>query len=177
MTSGVAEHITNNIKILTDYKEEKTSLKFANGTICEFIGHGNCCLNINGHHIKLENVLYSPMITMNIISSIKLIKTGIKAVPETKNNKVTLKLINNSKIITKIISNNLNQFIIKSNLCRHEEIQVLNTMIKIDEKSKLIWHRRLGHFYFDNIEKYLKLQHHRTFMYRLQNIKNEKKST
>ena len=51
--SGAAEHITNNINILSNFKQEKITLYCANGTLYEIEGYGECCLKINNHHIKL----------------------------------------------------------------------------------------------------------------------------
>ena len=155
--SGAAEHITNNINILSNFKQESINLNCANGTLCKIIGYGECCLRINNHHIKLSKVLYAPMIKMNILSSIKLIQNNIKTVTELINDRVTLKIINRNKIIGAFTENNNNQIFITSELCFHKETEDINSVQKVNEESKLIWHRRLGHFYHQNIEKYLDL--------------------
>jgi len=69
-----------------------------------------------------------------------------------------LKLINNSKTLATFTANNLDQIIINSkHYDNSKNIEQINAMTKLDEESKLIWHRRLGHFYHNNLEKYLKI--------------------
>jgi len=116
-------------------------------------------ININNHYIKLVTVLYSPYAIANIISGIKLIRTGIKTVSELIDNEVTLKLIKNSKTITTFTANNMDQIIINSKYYNiNENKKQINAISNnLDENSKLIWHRLLGHFYHKDLDKYLKL--------------------
>ncbi|KAL6604278.1 hypothetical protein U3516DRAFT_758964 [Neocallimastix sp. 'constans'] len=141
--SGAAEHITNNINILSNFKQEKITLYCANGTLYEIEGYGECCLKINNHHIKLtkdKGIICTNAITL-------LFKKW-----------VTQKIINNrNKTIGVFTENNNNQFFITSELSLHNETNMINSVQKLDEASKLIWHRRLGHFYYQNLEKYLEL--------------------
>ena len=139
--SGAAEHITNNINILSNFKQEKITLYCANGTLCEIEGYGECCLKINNHHIKLTKVLYAPMVKMNILSSIKLIQNNIKAITLLFKKRVTLKTINNrNKTIGVFTKNKNNQIFITSELCFHNEANMINSVQKLDEASKLIWY-------------------------------------
>ena len=145
--SGTAEHITNNTNLYSNFKQEKITLYCANGTSREIEGYGECCLKINNHHIKLTKVLYAPMVKMNILSSIKLIQNNIKAITLLFKKRVTLKTINNrNKTIGVFTKNKNNQIFITSELCFHNEANMINSVQKLDEASKLIWHRRLGHF-------------------------------
>jgi len=132
-------------------------LRCANGTLYNFEGYGECHIYINNYHIILERVLCSPYAITNIISSIKLINNGIKTVTELIYNKVTLKLINNSKTLATFTANNLDQIIINLKHDNNKNIEQINALTKLDEESKLIWNRRLGHFYHNNLEKYLKI--------------------
>jgi len=87
------------------------------------------------------------MVKMNILSSIKLIQNNIKAITLLFKKRVTLKTINNrNKTIGVFTENNNNQIFITSELCFHNETNMINSVQKLDEASKLIWHRRLGHF-------------------------------
>ena len=87
------------------------------------------------------------MVKMNILSSIKLILNNIKAITLLFKKWVTQKIINNrNKTIGVFTENNNNQFFITSELSLHNETNMINSVQKLDEASKLIWHRRLGHF-------------------------------
>eukprot|EP00833_Pecoramyces_ruminatium_P008251 jgi/Orpsp1_1/1182283/evm.model.c7180000080633.1 len=157
--SGAAEHITNDISILNNFVNKRLILKCANGSPCEFDGYGSCCISINNYQIHLERVLYSKSATMNIISGIQLARINIKAIITLINDDVHLKLINqNSKNIASFTANNYNQIIITSKYCKNNYSNIdLNYISTITDESKMIWHRRLGHFYHENIEKFLKL--------------------
>jgi len=45
------------------------------------------------------------------------------------------------------------------------ETNMINSVQKLDEVNKLIWHRRLGHFYHQNLEKYLELHNIKESIY------------
>jgi len=64
------------------------------------------------------------------------------------------------------------EVLFKVNNKNHKKKQILS-VDKTDNISKEIWHRRLGHFYQDNSNKYLEMPNiKKSIMYRLQNLKN-----
>jgi len=168
--TGASEHITNNKDILKNFKEEKITLRCANNSLCEFEGIGTYEGTINGYNIILENVLYSKHINKNLLSGIKLAKNGMKCNLKARKGKVflTLKTKNNKNRTVNIgtfRANKNNTIHIQS--CNNIQ---LNTIIdnisydtqNIDDQTKLLWHRRLGHFYNDNLTKYLRIHNIKT---------------
>ena len=152
--TGSSEHITNNKDILTNFINKKSFMKCANNSTCCFEGYGTYEGTINGYKITLNNVLFSNDVTKSIISGIKLSKEGINTTIYTNNNKTYITLKNNNNILGTFMANNFNiiKFPIK-NLTNNK--QLLST--EINDQSKLLWHKRLGHFYLYNINNYLKL--------------------
>jgi len=164
--TGASEHITNDKKILKNFKEEDVVMRCANGSICKFNGIGTYEGNINGYDIKLENVLYSNEINKNLLSGIKLTKNGMKCNLKSRRDKVylTMKLRNNNKRTVNIgtfIANDNNTIHIITKNKNYSDLTLDNISSdeykEIDDQSKMLWHRRLGHFYHDDINKYLKL--------------------
>ena len=163
--TGASEHITNNKDILEDYIEHQVTLKCANNSLCQFEGMGSYTANINGFPVKLDNVLYSKNINKNLLSGIKLAKNGLITNLKSRKGKtyLTFKFKNkNKKIINvgtfeadnnNIIQVPMNSLTTISNVEYENEIEEID----IDDQSKLLWHRRLGHFYHDNINKYLRI--------------------
>jgi len=153
---GACEHITNNKNLLTNYTKSPNELLCANGSKFSYDGFGEYEFQINDTKIKLKRVLYSPDVTRNIISAIELAKIGIKTITEPLNknsNIVKLTLMDsNNKIIHNIFSTKSNQFLLHVN-----NVKMLdkNEIMSIND-SKMTWHRRLGHFYNKEMEKYLK---------------------
>jgi len=84
--NGAGEHITNNIKLLKNFKKKNIKLKCANNTYCHFEGHGEFEFTINNHYFKFKRVLYSKDATKNIISWIEWAKHGIKTLTEMEDN-------------------------------------------------------------------------------------------
>jgi len=160
--SGAGEHLTNNINLLKNFKEEKITLRCANNTICTFDGYGEFTFKINSYKINLKRVLYSKDVVKNIISGNELIKLGIIAITEPTNNdmvKLTLKDLGGNVIGT-FHSNEYNEIIIAANHNNEMEYSTnknIFTTKKINEESRIIWHRRLGHYYLDDLPKFLEL--------------------
>jgi len=106
----------------------------------------------------LNKVLYSKDINKNLIGGVKLAKDGYKTILTNENNEITLTLSINSIIIGKFKSNNLN--IIRIPI-RNEYLYDINST-ELDNKSLMLWHCRLGHYYQDDINKYLQLHNIKT---------------
>jgi len=163
--TGASEHITNNKNILEDFREKKIILKCANNSLCEFSGVGNYTAVINGYIIKLENVLYSEHVNKNLLSGIKLIKNGINCHLKSRKNKVylTLKLKNNQNKTINLGTfsaddNNIIHIQLNNHLSNYSFDNITeDETIDLDDQSRMLWHKRLGHFYHDNINNYLKL--------------------
>ena len=164
--TGASEHITNNKDILSNFREEKISMQCANNSICEFDGVGTYEGSINGYNIKFENVLYSKQVNKNLLSGIKLAKNGLKCNIKSRRDKVFLTLkttLENKRTINigtfKANKNNTIHILTKnkSNLKNCIDIVSPEETMDINDQSKMLWHRRLGHFYQDNLTKYLKL--------------------
>jgi len=150
---GACEHITNNLTILKNFIREPNKLRCANGTYFTYEGYGEYEFKIKDRKYHLKRVLYSKEITKNIISAIELAKIGIKAFTTFENNKVKLLIMDeNYNIIQEIISNKHNQFFLK--VYSINFVKSINSIDKV-ENFKMIWHRRLGHYYNNNLLKYL----------------------
>eukprot|EP00833_Pecoramyces_ruminatium_P014940 jgi/Orpsp1_1/1188972/evm.model.d7180000068605.1 len=162
--SGAGEHITNNKNILKNFINEPITLKCANNTYCDFEGYGEYDFKINNHFIKLKRVLYSKDVAKNMISGIEFARTGTKVLIEEINNEVIMNLLdNNYKIIASFQANKKNEINItglplnsnnNGNILNNNNIMALQNFRNAKE---LIWHRRLGHFYNKDLNKYLKL--------------------
>ena len=158
--TGCSEHITNDKNILNEYKENKIDMKCANDSICKVEGVGTFEGTINSYPVKLENVYYSRNINKNLISGMKLANIGIVSEIKSDNKEVWLKLKNN------ISNQTIGKFTTDENNIVRIPIKIVNKSIntvikekkgKLSDYSKRIWHRRLGHFYHDNLQKYLNL--------------------
>ena len=160
--SGAGEHLTNDKSLLINYKEEKCILKCANNSSCVFEGYGEFHFFINSHKIILKRVLYSKEVSRNIISGIELAKIDIKALTERSDNRVKLTLMdNNNNTIGTFHSNNNNEILITAIHNDKTKQNIKNYIFninKLNHDSKLIWHRRLGHYYIENIDDYLNLR-------------------
>jgi len=110
---------------------------------CLFEGYGTFKGNINSYNIILNKVLYSKGINKNLTN---------------ENNETTLTLSINSAIIGKFKANNLN--IIRIPISNEYLYDINST--KLDGKSLMLWHCRLGHYYQESINKYLHLHNIKT---------------
>ena len=147
--TGASEHITNDKSLLYNYTEERVIMKCANKSTCIFEGFGSFQGTINGFEIILPKVLYSKHVNKNLISGVKLAKEGIISLINNNNQSIQLILKNKNNIIGKFIANNAN--IIKIPIWSDFELNELS------EQSMKLWHNRLGHFYHDDIYKYINL--------------------
>jgi len=119
--------------------------------------------NSNGFDLKLNNVLYSSKINKNLISGIKLIREGMvcKIIP--KKDKVCLTLKSNDHKQKRTLGPfkaDKNNIIRLTTIDYSYEDPVVNNILysseaELDNKNKMLWHRRLGHFYHENLDKYL----------------------
>ncbi|OUM59001.1 hypothetical protein PIROE2DRAFT_64053 [Piromyces sp. E2] len=164
--TGASEHITNNKEILTNFKEKEITLKCANGSTCNFDGIGTYEGSINGYNIILDNVLYSKDVNKNLLSGIKLAKNGMKCNFKSRKNKVylSLKTKNSNKRIVNIGTfkankNNTIRITTENKIKPETCIDIISDedLLEINDQSKMLWHRRLGHYYQENLNKYLKL--------------------
>ena len=165
--TGCSEHITCDKNILKNFRKQKLQMKCANNTICEFQGIGTFEGKINDEYIRLDNVYYSNKINKNLLSGNKLPRNGFY---------IDIKAINNKTILTlkKVDKhNNYNPKTIgiytadETNIVRipiKQTDPTINNLTnrsnnnnKLDEYSKGLWHRRLGHFHHDNLDEYLEL--------------------
>jgi len=80
-----------------------TTIKCANNTLCHFEGYGTYHGIINNHKFTLNKVYYSTNSNKNIISGIKLAKSGINVSINNINEKISLTLTNNNNKIIDII--------------------------------------------------------------------------
>ena len=153
--TGASEHITNNKNILTNFKEKQITMKCANDTTCKFLGYGTYTGKINNYNIKLNKVYYSKDISKNLLSGIKLAQSNINCEVNNYYNKPQLTLTHNNKIILKTYVNKHNNFNIKTkNIIIDTNKKLFN--LNSQENYKKIWHNRLGHYYNENLDKYLK---------------------
>ena len=158
--SGAGEHLTNDKSLLINYKEEKTILKCANNSPCIFEEYGEFHLNINSHKIILKRVLYSKDVSRNMLSGVELAKIHIKAITDvTKDNNARLTLLDeHNNCIGTFHANNNNEILITAiyNQKTKENIyKYIFNVNKLNKESMLRWHRRFGHYYIENMDKYL----------------------
>ena len=150
--TGASEHITNNKNILTNFTQKPITMKCANNSTCEFSGYGTYFGKINNKNIKLDKVYYSENISKNLISGIKLSQSNITCEISKYLNKPQLTLTYKNDIILKTYAKKHNNFIIKTkNILENKKIFNLEKT----QDFKNLWHNRLGHYYNENIEKYL----------------------
>jgi len=161
--TGCSEHMTHDKSILKDYRNNETNMKCANNTICKFEGVGTFEGTINNYPIKLENVYYSKDINKNLLSGIKLAYNGLTGEIKKNNNKQTQLILSsknneNSYIIGKFTADNYNIVRIPTKL-ENKYIYCITNKNKneLNEYSRKLWHQRLGHFYHDDLPKYLRL--------------------
>jgi len=161
--SGAGEHITNNLKLLKNFKKKNIKLKCANNTYCHFEGHVEFEFTINNHYFKIKRVLYSKDTAKNIVSGIEWAKHGIKTLTEMEDNEnVTLRIFDNnySNFLT-CQANKNNEFkITVDHFDENDARNNKNNIIAIQNfrnANELIWHRRLGHFYQEDLKNYLNL--------------------
>ena len=165
--TGAGEHITNDFNLLNNFIHCKIKLRCANGTMCSFEGYGTYECYINGIYLRLDKVLYSKSATKNLISGIELAKIGYRVIIDTDDytrGRFNLWGPNNVYIGT-YYSTNDNQFLVntyKINKNFEEKDKNIMALNEVDEKSLEIWHRRLGHYYLENINKYLSLHQIKT---------------
>ncbi len=153
--TGASEHITNNKNILTDFIEKQITMKCANNSNCVFQGYGTYTGKINNYHIKLNKVFYSKDISTNLISGTKLANSGINCEVSQYYNKSQLTLSTNNKIILKTYLNKHNNFSIKT---KNDPIISNKNIFNLNNKENYqqLWHNRLGHYYNENLNNYLK---------------------
>jgi len=161
------ENITNNKKILKNFINDPVTLKCANNTYCDFEGYGEYDFKVNNHYIKLKRVLYSKDVAKNMISGIEFARTGTKALIEEINNEVIMSLLDeNYKTVATFQTNKRNEINITAiqpnhyNHKNNEPIENSNNIMAMQNfrsAKGIIWHRRLGHYYTKDLNKYLKL--------------------
>jgi len=154
LDSGASINITNRLDILTDIKECKEKIYFANkefiysSHIGDFIGF------INNYKILIKNIYYSPKINKNLLSLGQLIKQNYKIVFNYQNNQpfaIIYDQYNNK--IQNIKSTEFNTFklwtptqqlhLFNKSKNITNEINYIN-MKTVDKLN--LWHRRFGHF-------------------------------
>jgi len=152
--TGASEHITNNFSILTNFVKLPVTMKCANNSSIDFQGYGTYYGKLNDHNIKLNKVYFSKDVSQNLISGVKLAQSNITCELKNYLNKPELNLSYNNNIIFKTYINKHKNFTIKTK----NKYNLLNqNLYNInDEKSNKIWHNRLGHYYNENMENYLK---------------------
>ena len=161
--TGCSEHITNNKSILKNFRYQNIHMKCANDTTCEFKGVGTFIGKINNQTIRLDNVYYSDKINKNLISGVKLTKTGYPCELDVINDETILilkkynKWNNKKHIIGRFKSDTSNIIKIPTSIVEKTINTISNNNEKLDEYSKNLWHKRLGHFFHDDLGKYLKL--------------------
>lgn len=151
--TGASEHITNDKSILENFTKQRITMRCANKSQCTFEGYGTFTGTINGHEITLKRVLYSKEINKNLISGIELAKDGIDASIKHINNNTTL-FVNKGDILMGMFKANGSN-IIKIPILQRDFDYINST--ELDEKTVKRWHNRLGHYYQEDINKYLKL--------------------
>ena len=160
--TGACEHLTNNKDLLTNYVDKPKEFVCANGTLCKFEGYGDYQFKLNDTIITIHNVYYSSKVTRNIISQITLNIQGYPTLSEkanTSNNLAKLTIYDEKfNVIGIYYSTNSKQFLINTiPIKTNDTNDCLQQVNEISDDSKIIWHRRLGHFYQVDLEKYLKI--------------------
>src|SRR6218665_2420439 len=142
--SGATTHMTNNLDFFEVIDQTKTDkISIANGTVIDAYGVGdgylNCTLD-DGiiHRIKVEKVLYAPILTGSLLSVKKLTSNG-NTVEFTDNQCFIRK--NEKLLAVGRLENRLYKF-----LCKHKTEMANVAQSEINHQNCIhTWQRRLGH--------------------------------
>ena len=142
--SAATSHMVNDKKFFDKFIPLKNKIYLADGSyvVTEGVGSGRIKIynELNdSQSCYLENVLYIPKLDGNLLSIIKMVQKGICV--EFKNNKCTISK-NNKEIGVGYVHGNI--YTLKTNIEK-----LYKTIEKGDIK---LWHRRLGHRNFDDLE-------------------------
>ena len=134
--SGATSHMTPNIELIKNIKEEQRQISLADETYISSEGIGEIQLK-NGKDQKLimKDVLYVPKLKGNLISVSKLTEQNFELTFNKREG--FIKNENGELLIT--AKKQKNFYIVKT------EDSNQDIVYKVKENSKLYWHKRLGH--------------------------------
>lgn len=150
--SGATHNLTNNLKILHNYKEEApVEIKVANGEKLLASGRGSVKISLQNTLRTISEVLYVPELTVNLLSVSAMTRKGFTVVFDKNVCKVfdgdqvvaVAKQVNGVYIIDKPCVLPLSkQSSASPSTCTATEQAVLASQ---SSESQVMWHRRLGH--------------------------------
>lgn len=150
--SGCTDHLISDKSFFSDFMYLKNPINIAvaknnNFMIATGVGNINMYSNVYGKEVKctVKNVFYVPSLRRNLLSVKRLEMAGIRVV--FADGQVCL--YNNKILIGLGYRNNLYEISF-----RVQNVECLNTETENDVTK--IWHKRLGHICYSNLEKLIK---------------------
>jgi len=162
--SGATYHMTNALSSLIDKIRCEEIIQFADGGTVTATYKGTYVGYINNNEITLRNVLYIPKFKRSLLSIDNLSEEGYKTIFYNFNNKNLVTIYNKEgKRIFTTKSNKSKIYKvwtfknkIEYNRDNNKKTITCDNIIKaFNTENMELWHRRLGHFYIDNIKEKL----------------------
>jgi hypothetical protein len=147
--SGTGINLSKNIKILSNIEEvANRGITYPNGQSDRIYKKGMYKGMYKNNNFSIGEVFYAPNIQNNLISTHYLCKKGFKLVMDMHNNKERLQIFKNNKLITTVYTNDENLFTLNTSSMKNKDYNINNVDLKL-------WHARLGHYYNQNLQKFL----------------------
>lgn len=146
--SGASVHMTKHRNLLQQEEEPLIkTIKVANDKLLSVHSTGQLTLDVCNdknqyNKILFQNVLYVPELTTNLLSVSQIIKKG----GQVKFNRKGCLIFNKNNVVvaTASLVNNMYRLDIKS---EHAYLS------EVDKQDMYLWHQRMGHLNFENLEK------------------------
>ena len=156
LDSGATSHMCCEKSLFKELKPYQSSIKVGDGRTVKVNGKGTikCKAKINNketHNLTINDVLYVPDLSLNLISIGKLAEKGHEI--RFANDKCEIKLAND--IIIEGTRNKENKTLYELNMLNEDEqaltVQKVLSIQKPDDM--ILWHYRLGHLSYENMRK------------------------
>ena len=152
--SGASRHYTWDRRVFSSFKDVSDSLQVGNGMPVEIKGVGEVkfrATTSNGHNhtVTISNVYYAPDMCVNLISTAALDDKGIS---EISSNGITIFNLNGNEVMC--ARRNGNKWTMDLDVINDN--QHIGYLSQAGSKNQL-WHKRLCHLGYQNMEKLSKL--------------------
>ncbi|GJU21073.1 zinc finger, CCHC-type containing protein [Tanacetum coccineum] len=146
LDNGASNHITGTKSHFRDIDESTTGrVRFGDGSYVEIKGRGSISLGCRNHEQKIvSDVYYIPNLKSNILSLGQLTEIGCKIIMD--GNKLTL-YDKNKKLLMKVERSKNRLYSIRL------QIEAPICLLANVDNQAWLWHARLGHLNFDDINK------------------------
>ncbi|CAF0996316.1 unnamed protein product [Brachionus calyciflorus] len=150
LDSGATNHLCCIKSMFSDLKPHSSKVKVGDGRDLEVMGIGNIKAKIKSKNdlksITIENVLYVPELSVNLISIGKLSRKGFKIIFEREK----CNIVSNDETIIEAKSWSQNKNLYELSLLFQESERAL---ISIKSDDLKLWHFRLGHLSLENMKR------------------------